>query len=273
MSAKIRIVSDLHVGHKASVIDRLDALAPLAEGVDWLILNGDTLELKYGDLDVAHYDAQREKQRFEQEIAKWDCKVSVITGNHDPEISELHSLTLLDGKVFVTHGDGLFPNIAPWSSNVDNLEKHASIIDPDATGITEQDLHDYLALHKQVTIRAHKDDKKYNPTLWGKLKIFLHQTWPPTTPFRILKAWSEVPDRAASLTERFGLAPKFIVVGHTHNPGIWTRGKQRVINLGSYFPWPGALCIEIEDKTLNVRRVRKRQNAIEIGRTVASFKL
>lgn len=273
MAYKIRIVSDLHVGHRASVIDRVEALKTLAEGVDWLILNGDTLELKYGDLDVSHYDAVREKLRFEQEIAGWSCKVSAITGNHDPEISDIHSLNILDGRVFVTHGDGLFPNVAPWSSNVGNLQKHASIIDPGATGATEQDLHDYLQLHKHVAIRAHKDDKKYNPTLWGKLKIFLHQAWPPTTPFRILKSWSEVPARAVSLTERFGLSPKFIVVGHTHNPGIWKRRGQTVINLGSYFPWPGARCVDILDQRLEVRKIHKRPNAIKVGRTVASFEL
>lgn len=273
MSGKIRIVSDLHVGHKASVIDSLQALRPLAEGVDWLIFNGDTLELKYGDLDVDHYDADREKERFDKEVAKWSCKVTVITGNHDPQISDLHSLSVLDNKVFITHGDGLFPEIAPWSSNIENLRKHAAIIDPATTGITEQDLHDYLELHKTVTIRAHEDDKKYNPTLWGKMKIFLHQAWPPTTPFRILKSWSEVPARAISLTERFGLSPKFIVVGHTHNPGTWKRGGQTVINLGSYFPWPGARCIDIEKNTLKIRKIRKKQNDIKIGRTIASFEL
>ncbi len=273
MSDKIRIVSDLHVGHKASVIDSLEALAPLAEGVDWLIFNGDTLELKYGDLDAEHYDANIEKQRFEEETAKWGCKVSVITGNHDPEITDLHSLSILDGRVFITHGDGLFPNIAPWSSNIDNLQKHAAKIDPQATGTTEKELHDYLQLHKQVTILAHKDDKKYNPTLWGKMKIFLHQAWPPTTPFRILKSWSEVPARAISLTKRFGLSPKFIVVGHTHNPATWKRGDQTVINLGSYFPWPGARCIDIEGDTLRIRKIRKKQNDIKIGRTIASFDL
>ncbi len=273
MPAQIRIVSDLHVGHKASVIDRLDALAPLAEGVDWLILNGDTLELKYGDLDAERYNAPCEKARFEAETKKWGCKVTVITGNHDPEISDTHSLNILDGKVFITHGDGLFTNVAPWSSNVENLSKHAAIIDPQATGTTEQELHDYLQRHKQVSIRAHKDDKKYNPTLWGKMKIFLHQAWPPTTPFRILKSWSEVPARALSLTSRFGLKPKFIVVGHTHNPGIWKRGEQTVINLGSYFPWPGARCIDIEGETLHVRKIRKKQNDIEIGRVIARFRI
>lgn len=271
MTGKIRIVSDLHVGHKASVIETLQALRPLAEGVDWLVFNGDTLELKYGDLDSGHYNAPKQKKLFEEEISSWGCQTTIITGNHDPEISNNHSLNILGGEVFITHGDGLFRDIAPWSSNIENLRLCAQKIDPLATGETEADLHAYLQLHKDATLQAHELDDDYNPTLWGMLKIFVHQAWPPTTPFRILKCWREVPDRAVSLCSRFSLTPKFIVVGHTHNPGIWKRGEQTIINLGSYFPWPGARCIDIENGTLSVRKISKSKNDIRIGSSVASF--
>lgn len=273
MTHRIRIVSDVHLGHKASVVDDIKALRTLAEDVDWLIFNGDTLELKYGDLNADHYNAPEQKRLFDEETASWGCKVTLITGNHDPEISDIHSLSLLDGKVFVTHGDGLFPTVAPWSSNIKNLSKFAAEIDPNATGSTAQELHDYLGLHKKVSVLAHKDDKKYNPTLWGKLKIFLHQGWPPTTPFRIIKSWMEVPERAVSLTRRFGLSPKVIVTGHTHYPGVWKKGQQTVVNLGSLFPWPGSRCIDIEGSELTVRRIRKAENSLRIGKPVARFEL
>lgn len=271
MSRKIRIVSDLHIGHRASLIHSLDAMRPLAEGVDWLILNGDTMELKYGDLDSSHYDAQEQRKLFEKETSIWGIKVSVISGNHDPESSDDHSLSILDDQVFITHGDGLFREVAPWSSNVDNLRICSEKIDPEATGETAKDLHDYLQLHKDISLEAHELDKKYNPTLWGKMRIFLHQAWPPSTPFRILKCWRQVPDRAVSLTKRFSLSPKFIIVGHTHNPGIWTRGSQTVINTGSFFPWPGARCVDIEGETLSVRKIKKGQNKIEIGKVQKTF--
>lgn len=273
MPGLIRIVSDLHIGHRASMIDSLQALRPLAEGADWLIFNGDTLELKYGDSNPTSYDSSKQKQLFDDEVAKWPCKVTLITGNHDPEISEIHSLSILQGQVFITHGDSLFREIAPWSSNIRNLRRFSEHIDPAATGQTDQDLHDYLVLHKQASLLAHQHDKDYNPTVWGKFKIFLHQAWPPTRPFKILKCWAEVPDRAVSLATRFGRAPRYIVVGHTHRPGTWNRGEQTVINLGSYFPWPGALCIDIDARALIVRKIRKRQNKIKIGSSIASYQL
>lgn len=273
MSKRIRIVSDLHIGHRASIIEKLEAIRPFAEDVDTIVFNGDTLELKYGDLDTSHYDAIKQRAYFDAEVAQWGVKVHLITGNHDPTISDVHSLSLVSGQVFITHGDGLFKEVAPWSSNVRNLRKCAEDIDENQTGSTEAELHHYLALHKKTSIQAHALDRKYNPTLWGRAKIFLHQAWPPSTPFRILQCWREVPDRAVSLTRRFGLTPRFIIVGHTHNPGIWRRGEQTVVNLGSYFPWPGARCVDIADGQLVVRKVSKRRHCIKLGPTVAAFDL
>lgn len=248
-------------------------MRPLAEGVDWLILNGDTMELKYGDLNTSHYDAHQQRKMFEKETAIWGIKVSVISGNHDPQSSDDHFLSILDDQVFITHGDGLFREVAPWSSNVDNLRSCSEHIDPEATGATPEELHDYLQQHKEVSLEAHKLDQKYNPTLWGKMRIFLHQGWPPTTPFRILNCWRQVPDRAVSLATRFSYSPKFIIVGHTHNPGIWNRGPHTVINTGSFFPWPGARCVDIDGDTLTVRKIIKGQNKIEIGRSQKTFSL
>ncbi len=272
MTRTIRIVSDLHVGHGASLLESVEALRPLAEGVDRLILNGDTLELKYGEADSASYSAARQFEQFKKEIAIWSIQVDAITGNHDPTISDLHSLTLFEGQIFITHGDGLFPDIAPWSSHAPTLRKCGNI-DENETGNTPEALHEYLAKHKQASIDAHKLDSRYNPTRWSKLKIFLHQSWPPITPFRILKSWREIPDRAVSLATRFNLSPAFIILGHSHNPGIWRRGKSTVINLGAYFQWPGARCVDIEDGILSVRKVAKGRNHIELGRPVAQFEL
>lgn len=267
MTDRIRIVSDIHLGHKASVLSELKELRPLSENVDWLIFNGDTLELAYG-----HSDQILLKQ-FEQETKNWSCKVSLITGNHDPAISDLHFLQILDGQVLITHGDGLFAEIAPWSSKIDIIRKFASGIDPDATGNGEADLHAYLAQNKEVSILTSQSDEDYNPTVWGKLKIFLHQAWPPSRPFKILKCWAEVPSRARSLASRFGLKPKFIIVGHTHKPGTWIQDEQVVINLGSFLPWPGSQCVDIIDSTLSVRKILKKQNRISIGEEIASFPL
>ncbi len=272
MSEKIRIVSDLHVGHHASVIEDISTARALTEDVDRLIFNGDTLELMYGDLNSSHYNATKQKELFDRETASWGIKIDLVTGNHDPSISDTHSLSICDNQIFITHGDSLFKEVAPWSSNVKNLSISSSRINVQQTGRPE-DLHAYLAQFKQVSIDAHKLEDGYNPTLWGKTKILLHQAWPPTTPFKILSCWRQVPDRAISLAKRFGLDHKFIVVGHTHNPGVWQRDGRIVINLGAYFPWPGARCIDIDGRQLVVRKISKRNNRIALGKAIATFQL
>jgi len=273
MTRRIRIVSDLHIGHHASLLSSVDAIRPLAQGVDRLILNGDTLELIFGDLESSRYTAAEQREMLKAEIQDWGVEVTLITGNHDPDISDTHLVHLEQAQVLATHGDALFHEIAPWSSSRENLRKSVAHIDPEATGSTQEDLHQYLDLYKKAMLKAHKLDKGYNPTAWGKAKIFMHQAWPPSTPFKILSCWKQVPDRAISLAKRFGLLPRFIVIGHSHNPGIWTRGAQTVINTGSCFPWPGARCVDIDEKNLTVRRLDKARDHASAGEPLASFPL
>lgn len=273
MSHKIRIVSDLHIGHRASSLDCPSALRALAEGVDRVVFNGDTLELKYAETDAQVAEAERLRRRFEEEIASWGIETTVLTGNHDPAISEVHQLSLCGGAVWVTHGDGLFPDIAPWSSNAANLRRCAQELRAAAPPEHLADLDRFLGIAKAASIQAHLMDLAYNPTLWGKAKIFLHQAWPPTRPLKILQCWRELPDRAVAFAARFGLQPRFIILGHTHNPRVWRRGGQVVINLGSFFPWPGARCVDIADGKLSVRRLRSARGKVVVGKVVASFPL
>ena len=270
MSHTLRIVSDLHLGHRASLLAEPADLRPLAEGADEVIFNGDTLELKYAD----QKGAQAQIAAFNAEIATWGIPTQVITGNHDPEISPIHHLLLSEGRVLVTHGDAIFRNIAPWSSSAPQLRQVADQLGFDGSETGPSELFSaYLELYKRASSIAHKLEADYNPSLWGKLKTFLHQAWPPTRPFKILRSWRLAPDRAVSLAQRFSLHPDFIVIGHTHQPGIWRRGSQTVINLGSYFPWPGARCIDIVGDDLLVRSVTKSQRRVAIGPVIARFPL
>ena len=43
----IRILSDLHFGHPASIIERPEQLAPLFREAKTVVFNGDTVELRY----------------------------------------------------------------------------------------------------------------------------------------------------------------------------------------------------------------------------------
>ena len=70
-------------------------------------------------LDSETTELQREIDRLRADLRAWlatfDRPTTVLTGNHDPDVSPHHTLDLADGRVFVTHGDILFDSIVPWS--------------------------------------------------------------------------------------------------------------------------------------------------------------
>src|SRR5882672_4216711 len=112
--AVTRIFSDLHFGDRASRAVRLAQLRPLLAGVDRLVLNGDSLDTRPGPAPEFTAALRAEVAGFfTREVAA----VSFVTGNHDADISALHSLDLADGRAFVVHGDILFEQIVPWGKD------------------------------------------------------------------------------------------------------------------------------------------------------------
>src|SRR6185369_3991902 len=103
-----RILSDLHFGDERSRVSDLAALAPLLDGVNTLVLNGDCCHTQEGAVPA---EIAALRAFFKERVPR----VVFITGNHDPDISTTHELSLADGRVWVTHGDLLFDTLAPWS--------------------------------------------------------------------------------------------------------------------------------------------------------------
>ena len=85
----LRILSDLHVFDVHGQIRDFRQLEPLLVGVKTLVLNGDCCEMRRGVVmqDVAGL------QRFLRERV---AEVVFVTGNHDPDISDIHELLLAD---------------------------------------------------------------------------------------------------------------------------------------------------------------------------------
>tara|TARA_B100000902_G_scaffold147450_1_gene144368 strand:- start:429 stop:848 length:420 start_codon:yes stop_codon:yes gene_type:complete len=112
----IRILSDLHLGHNACVLRDVGQIRLLPEGAGTVIFNGDTAEIR----------AKSFRERASEEQAKLSTlltelgveQVLYLTGNHDPKISNVHWVALMQGKVIITHGDFLYRYISPWSKRL-----------------------------------------------------------------------------------------------------------------------------------------------------------
>lgn len=105
----IAILSDLHLGLKAAPSPA--AIAPLLEGVDELILNGDAAECASARYAAAGKDALEDLARRARSAG---AALVRIEGNHDPGTGELIAMRA-EGAVAITHGHAFHPAIAPWS--------------------------------------------------------------------------------------------------------------------------------------------------------------
>lgn len=269
----IRILSDLHWGHKASRVKELDALESLVCGADTVIFNGDTVEQKFEDSPAHLNHPLPPIGRLKDKIESFNSRALFLTGNHDPEVSNAHYCAIDNGSIIITHGDAIFDAIAPWSANARMLKKlvEQGLGKYHADGPTP--FYDYLQVFKEASIREHAILKDYDPSVWGKIEIFARQAWPPNRPLKILECWKNAPKKAVDLMTQFGISPEFLIIGHTHKPDISVVGGTTVINTGAFLPWPGATAVDIDSNGITVRKVLHRKGEFSLGETVKRFKM
>ena len=89
-------------------------MRPLLAGADAFILNGDSVDTRPDRNRERTEGQRREVLDF---FGTAGIPVTFLTGNHDPDISRLHELSLEGGQNLVTHGDVLFESIVPWSQD------------------------------------------------------------------------------------------------------------------------------------------------------------
>lgn len=272
MGARLtRIISDVHYGDRASRVRSLDQLRPLLEGVDSLVLNGDTVDTRRDKYGRQVDTRRREVLEF---FGKCGVPVTFLTGNHDPDMSELHELGLEGGNIFVTHGDILFDSIVPWSRDASMLRSKliaalAGVPDTGASAI-EGRLSAYRSVAGSIPQR-HQSER--NPLKYA-LRFVGDTVWPPGRALKILRAWREAPGRAAALARKHRPKAKVVMIGHTHKPGFWrTPGGVVVINTGSFCPPFGAMAADVEPGGVSLRKVDFRRGQFHPGRKVAEFQI
>jgi predicted phosphodiesterase len=262
------ILSDLHLGHRASLIKDPEQLVPVLRGSSSIIFNGDTAEMRHAtDRPVGRKFAADLARICHQE----GKKAFFVNGNHDPTVSHINHLDLHQGAVLVTHGDILFLGVAPWSRAAKHYRtKHRQILDK----LSPEDFTDFekrLLATKRTTIEL----QMIEPALTAKhlpgLRLFIRQFWPPFRPFMIMKAWLETPGLAANLGRVFRPQARFIFVGHTHFPGAWKVDPRIVINTGGFIACFGACAAIIDSKKIEVRRVVSYRRQFVLGKRIAGY--
>jgi predicted phosphodiesterase len=267
----IRIISDVHFADRGSRVRSLGQLRPLLEGATLLVLNGDTLDTRPDRHAQRTGELRSEVLAF---FASCGTPVTFLTGNHDPDLSGQHALEFAGGRVLVTHGDVLFDTIVPWSKDADAIRSKIVVALAPLPGDGEDRLGDRLSAFRSVAATIPQHHQSERDPLRYAIRLAGDTVWPPHRVLSILRAWREAPGRAAALARRHRPRARFIVIGHTHRPGVWrTASGIGVVNTGSFYRPFGAMAAEITADRLRVRRVQFRRGAFHPGSKVADFPL
>jgi predicted phosphodiesterase len=262
------ILSDLHLGHRASLIRDPEQLAPVFREANTIVLNGDTAELRHQiDRPVGRMLAAT----LARVCHSSGAKAIFINGNHDPVISHIDHLDLAEGQMLVTHGDMLFLGIAPWSRQAYAYRKiHLRALDqlgPDALLNFEK----RLLATKRTSLKLQLLEE---PTTQGRfpgLGLFVRQFWPPFRPFMILHAWWQTPKLGAKLLQAFRPETRYLLIGHTHFPGCWNHGGRVIINTGSFVLNFGACAVLLKEKSFEIRKIKRYQKNFVLGKRLKEF--
>ena len=130
----------------------------------------------------------REKGRAQLEELKSLCgklgaEARFLTGNHDPGVEGEGWMDLRAGQIFVTHGDMILPDVAPWSQEY--IERRARI--RAVVGEFKEEASTLDALHRRTQLVEEELRPSEEPRLASKgWKYLLTALWPPLRSVNIL---------------------------------------------------------------------------------------
>ena len=266
MKEPVRILSDLHLGHRVSRITSVESLRPLITGAATVVFNGDTWQ----ELAVMFREKSAEMLEELTTLCREEGAEPVfLSGNHDPGWPGTGWLELGDGKILITHGDALFFDGSPWS-------REAIAGQDDIRELWRQ--HHAAADDAGERLRLAREIARYLvPKTFPKGRKLWQRIWeaacPPQRALKMLHSWLTQADAADDFSNKFFPRAEVIVIGHFHRSGIWHKRGRLVINTGAYLPPGDALWVEWNQGWLSCGKVLESPDRYTLGPAKARWRI
>jgi predicted phosphodiesterase len=266
MNEPIRIISDLHLGHKISRIDAVSMLRPLIAGAGTVIFNGDTWQ-ELAKPFIARSTVMLEE--LKQLCVEEGADPIFLSGNHDPGWAGRGWIELAGGKIIVTHGDALLFDGSPWKREI--LVNGKRVMELwDAHPRASESANERLQVARKIARNLCSVD-------YPNGRHFIQRAWdaicPPRRAIKMLEAWFNQATAGTRFCEKYFPNAEFLAIGHFHWGGCWRKNGKQVINTGS-FTTPGrAHWIEWQDGWLSHGVVDQCSGAYQKGRILHVWRL
>lgn len=250
-ASRVVILSDTHIGRPGHGASDAASLRPLWQNATHLIMNGDTAEIH----DPRWRPRAARQVLLLQDLCERDrVRLTLLSGNHDPMISDQRFLTLHDNAVFITHGDVLHPAISPWNFFAPQLQtmhdRALASLDLTARGSLSAQLDTVQFVAHQAWDNLVTSPRPPQPRLQKYLDV-------PAKAARVFWYWATIRRRALEFLHRHAPDARFFIFGHYHHAGVWPLGPRVIINTGCYIFPLKPLAVIIENLTLSVWPVRR----------------
>ena len=266
MNEPVRVISDLHLGHRVSRIENVGRLRPLIAGAGTLVFNGDTWQELAKELKEKSRGLLQELEKICREEG---CQPVFLPGNHDPSWPGKGYLELAEGKIVITHGDALLRDGSPWKREIlTGAAKVEGIWSqhPDA----ETDVDERHLVAREIATALPSVNHSKGRKIWQRA---FDAVTPPQRGIEMLKAWTGQPARAVDFCDRYFPQAEFLLIGHFHWGGSWMKQGRRVINTGSFLNPGRAYWAEFGEGCLSYGLVEEKPEGCRKGRVLGKWNL
>lgn len=266
------IISDVHITSSNGWKEQIDEIRWLWTVAGTVVFNGDTV----GGREASDGTSAEEILTYiSEQCAKDGAEAVFLAGNSDYFLDVAKHLLLAEGRILITHGDVIFPQMAPWW---DKAHLYQAARDSALRKMPQElrsTLESQLASTREAMAELANGNSCENNNGVFSNRIQKLQWWlaKPCRGWAIIHAWKKTPSMAAKFAAKYVAEAKFIIIGHTHRAGVWRVADKIVVNTGSFAGFGQPVIVHFTNGKLLVQKLVRRRNNFFPDKTIASFSL